>query len=64
MAKNKMLASLRVTDDMHSQILKSAEEDQRTVQDQVRYLITTGLRVRQELLEANEEPYPKEKVCQ
>jgi hypothetical protein len=55
MAKNKILASLRISDDIHSQLLKTAEEDERPLQSQVRWLISLGLKTRKKLLEPNEE---------
>jgi hypothetical protein len=42
----KVIAAMRVTSDLHSEILKSAEEDVRSVQDQVRWLIKLGLEAR------------------
>lgn len=49
--KNKLtktlgLKSLRVTEEMHKNIVNTSKEDNRTLQQQVRYLIDLGLKIR------------------
>jgi hypothetical protein len=57
--KTKILASIRVPIDLHEQILTTAESDDRSIQDQVRWLIKQGLKFRN--LEKYEDTKPRRK---
>ncbi|MDD5649353.1 MAG: hypothetical protein PHF86_02900 [Candidatus Nanoarchaeia archaeon] len=44
------LKNLRVTEEMHEEIIKTSKEDSRTLQDQVRWLLSIGLEQRKLIL--------------
>jgi hypothetical protein len=44
--KFKVIGAMKVTEDLHTEIVKTAEEDDRSIQDQVRFLIKIGLKER------------------
>ena len=43
---DKMLRAMRVSEELHSEIVRTAEEDERTMQLQIRWLLKKGLEFR------------------
>ena len=49
----KVLASLRVSPEIHAEVLSTSKEDDRSIQDQIRFLLKLGLKVRKQILDKN-----------